>query len=77
MWETIGIIVAIVATGFTVIGFIYTFLRNFKTDINGHISRIETRMDILDDRMFQLATGKSLQDAILEERVKREDAKKA
>ncbi len=59
-----------------------TDLRNLKIDlkddINGHIDRLETkmgrfdsRMDALEDRIFWLATGKKLEDAILEERMKR------
>ncbi|MGL5627317.1 MAG: hypothetical protein ACRDDW_07425 [Candidatus Rhabdochlamydia sp.] len=74
----------------TVIGFVYGFLRNFKTDINNHIDRLETRMDKfeirmnkmeerldsrmnkLEERMFWLATGKKLEDAILEEQMKRQ-----
>ncbi|MGB7128721.1 MAG: hypothetical protein WBD50_06515 [Candidatus Rhabdochlamydia sp.] len=59
----------------TVIGFVYGFLQNFKaeikTDINDHISRLETRIDNLEERMFWLATGKKLEDAILEEQMKR------
>ena len=57
-------------------------LRNLKTDIqdniNGHIDRLESRMDsfdsrmsTLEERMFWMATGKKLEDAILEERMKR------
>ena len=78
-----------IATGIAVIGLVYSFLRNFKTDINGHIDRIEkrmdkfegrmdkfeARMDMLDERMFWLATGKKLEDAILEERLNRKEAK--
>ncbi len=66
----------------TVIGFVYGFLRNFKADINNHIDRLEARtnkleerldarMNELEERMFWLATGKKLEDAILEEQMKR------
>lgn len=61
-----------IITGITVIGFVYGFLRNFKSDINDRIQKMENRMDNLDERMFQLATGKSLKDAILEEKMKKE-----
>lgn len=68
-----------------VIGVVYQFLRNFKSDINGHIDRLDKRMDNLDRRMdnfefkinsleeriFWLVTGKKLEDAIIEERMKR------
>jgi hypothetical protein len=74
------------ASALTVIGFVYGFLRNFKADINGHIGRLENRMDKLDhrmdtfehriisleERMFWMATGKKIEDAILEDRIKRE-----
>ena len=59
----------------TVIGFVYTFLRNFKADIKTDIKKMESRIDTLEERMFWLATGKTLQDAILEERMKLETNK--
>lgn len=95
------VILTSLAATVTVIGFVYGFLRNFKTDINNHIDRLETRMDKfeirmnkveerldsrvnkleerldakankLEERMFWLATGKKLEDAILEEQMKRQ-----
>ncbi|MGL5263426.1 MAG: hypothetical protein ACRDAI_02450 [Candidatus Rhabdochlamydia sp.] len=84
------VILTSLAATVTVIGFVYGFLRNFKTDINSHIDRLETRMDKfeirmnkmeerldsrmnkLEERMFWLATGKKLEDAILEEQMKRQ-----
>lgn len=67
------IIFSVIGTGFAVIGFIYMFLRNFKTDINNKISRLEARLDLVDDRMFWLMTGKKLDEVILEERLKRKE----
>lgn len=67
----LAIILTLLATTVTIIGFVYGFLRNFKTDINSHIDRLEKRMDSLEERMFYMATGKKLEDAILEERMKR------
>ncbi len=61
----------VLGAAFAVIGCVYQFLRNFKSDINSHIDRLEKRMDTLEDRMFYMATGKKLEDAILEERMKR------
>ena len=77
-----AIILTLLATTITIIGFVYGLLRNFKadikTDINGHIDRLESRMDkfehkmnVLEERMFWVATGKKLEDAILEERMKK------
>ncbi len=69
-----------------IIGFMYSIMRNFKNDINGRMDRrldaFEKRMDVfdakilsLDERMFWLSTGKSLADAIKEERMKIEAIK--
>ncbi len=63
----------LIATAFTIIAFIYGILRNFKADINGHIDKLDKRIDTLEERMFWMATGKKLEDAILEERLKREN----
>lgn len=59
---------------FTGVALVYAFLRNFKTDINAHIDRlekqiasIEKRQTSLDERMFFLATGKTLAEAIKDE----------
>lgn len=74
----LAIILTLLATTVTIIGFVYGFLRNFKDDINGHIDRLEKRMDVfetritsMEERIFWMATGKKLEDAILEERMKR------
>jgi hypothetical protein len=67
----LAIILTLIATTVTIIGFVYGFLRNFKADINSHIDKLEKRMDTLEERMFWMATGKKLEDAILEERMKR------
>ena len=64
----------IIGTGLTVIGLTYTFLRNFKNDVNKHIDKIELRLDKQDERMFWLMTGKKLDDIILEQKNK-EDKK--
>lgn len=37
-WEVMG-------TGAAVIAAVYAFLRNFKTDINSHIDRLDQKMD--------------------------------
>lgn len=78
-WATILTAIAAVVT---VIGFVYGFLRNFKNDLNLRMDKFEKRMDAFDEkilsleeRMFWLATGKSLADAIVEERIKREGKK--
>ncbi len=65
-------LLATFGAGITVIGFVYTFFRNLKSDIATQVCKMEQRIDTLEERMFWLATGKKLQDAILEERMKKE-----
>lgn len=67
-----GAILTLIGTGIGAVGLIYAFLRNFKNDIKQHMDKMESRIDILEERMFWLATGKKLEDAILEERIKKE-----
>lgn len=68
----IAMILTCMGTGATVVGLIYAIMRNFKIDVNGRIDRLERRMDLLDDRMFLLSTGKTIAQAILEEKMKQE-----
>lgn len=65
-----SLICTTIGSAIAVIGFVYTFFRNFKTDICDKMDKMESRIDTLEERMFWLATGKKLQDAILEERMK-------
>lgn len=69
-----------IITGLTVIGFVYGFLRNFKIDMISHFDKLEKRMDRceqrtdqLEERIFMVLTGKKLEDAILDERMKRDN----
>ena len=80
----LALIITLLGTTTAIIGSVYGFLRNFKADINGHIDRLERRMDLsekrmdlfkqelisMEERMFLMATGKSLEDAIIEERMR-------
>jgi len=59
-----------VITGLTVIGFVYGFLRNFKNDIKSQMDRLEKRIDAQDNKIFFLATGRTLQEAIIQEKMK-------
>jgi methyl-accepting chemotaxis protein len=45
------IILALIATGATVIAAVYAFLRNFKIDLNGHISRLERDINNLANKV--------------------------
>ena len=58
-----NVIIAIFGAFFAAIGLIYTFLYNFKKDIRSDIDKLE-------ERMFYLSTGKTLSQAILDERMK-------
>jgi hypothetical protein len=83
--ETIIFISTILGSGFSVVGFIYAMIRNLKIDLHKSIDHLEKRMDgfdkrmdgfemrmnEMDNRMFLLATGKRLEDAILEEKMKK------
>lgn len=77
MWAEI---LTVIGCAITIIGFVYGFLRNFKSDIKQNIgeqlSRMEKRIDTLEERMFWLATGKTLDAAILEEKMKQTQIKK-
>lgn len=70
--------VAVLGTTLGGVALVYTFLRNFKNDINSHIDRLDKRIDGIekrqisqDERMFLMSTGKTLADAILAEKKKR------
>lgn len=58
-WTVIGTVIGAA-------GLIYATLRNFKTDIKADIVAMEKRLDLQDERIFLLATGKTLQQAMIE-----------
>lgn len=66
--------VIIIASALTIIGTIFGtifgFFRNLKLSMKKDFDDLEKRIDILDERMFLLATDKSLAQAILEEKMK-------
>ncbi len=64
-----------IITGLTVIGFVYGFLRNFKSDINARMDKSDERLDAQDERIFLLATGKTLREAMLEAKKNIEERK--
>lgn len=59
------------ATG-GIIGIVYAFFRNLKTDINQRFESFERKFEFLENRIFQLAMGKSLKEIMLEEKEKDE-----
>lgn len=73
-----GLFWTIIGAGCASIGIIYQFFRNFKGDVSVQFDRLEKRMDAsdsrissLEERMFFMATGKTLTEAILLEKIKR------
>ena len=54
----------VIMTGVTIIGVVYGIVRNFKNDFNN-------KFEMLEDRIFQLAMGKSLKDILLKEKTKK------
>lgn len=65
IWAEIGTMVAIV-------GIVYAFLRNFKTDICSRMDKTEARLTSLEERIFYVATGKTLAEAMMLEKKKEE-----
>ncbi len=51
----------IIGSRTAVVGLIYVIVRNFKTDFN-------SKFELLDNRIFQLAMGKSLKEIMREEK---------
>lgn len=69
---SIELVCTIIGTAGGVVGIIYQFFRNLKADIHDQINKQNEKFALLEDRIFWLATGKKLQDAILEEKLKRD-----
>ena len=65
-----------VATALVVIGFVYTFLRNFKNDITARMDSADKRLTSLEERMFYMATGKTLAEAMILEKMKKSSNEK-
>ena len=55
-----GLFWTIIGSAVGVVGLVYMFVRNFKSDMRQDIEK-------LDNRIFQVAMGKSLRDVLLEE----------
>ena len=67
-------ILTALGTVITILGFCYAIIRNFRIDMDSKFDRIDKRMDnfekkiiSMEERMFWMATGKRLEDVILEE----------
>lgn len=60
--------VTMIGSAASAVALIYMMMLNFKADVNSHIDRIEKRQDLQDQRMFYLATGRTLADAMKDEK---------
>lgn len=58
-----GIFCTVIGTAIGVVGLIYLIVRNFKIDFNA-------KFELLEERIFQLAMGKSLKEIMLEQKNK-------
>lgn len=77
-------IIGFIASTVTVVGFAYGFYRNLKGDLREDIYQVkleireikdrqnffENKLISMEERMFLLATGKTISQAILEEKLK-------
>ena len=74
-----GVILTVIGTGVSVVGLVYTIIRNFKNDIDIKFTQQEERifkhLAIQDERIFLLATGKTLKEAMMEDK-KNDEARK-
>ena len=66
------IILTSVGTAITTIGVVYGFMRNIKSDIKNDFEKLESRISQIDNRMFQLAMGKTFKEILMEEKIKEE-----
>lgn len=65
-----GMFWTIIGSALAVIGFIYQFLRNVKSDIREKLKDSDDKFALLDNRIFELAMGKSLKEILQAERRK-------
>ena len=92
-WTLLGTIFAILGSSIAIVAFTYSFLRNFKEDMQLNmrdlkdemrldmrdfkgemrlaIEAVVKRSDLLEERMFWLATGKTWEELLIAERLKR------
>jgi DNA replication initiation complex subunit (GINS family) len=82
----VPIIIGAFGTITSVTGLVYAMIRNFRLDLDKKFDKMDKRMDSFDkrmdnfelkitsleERMFWLATGKTLSQAILEEKEKKD-----
>jgi hypothetical protein len=64
------------ALDLVIVGFAYVFLRNFKTEMDGKIEKVESKITVLEDRIFSLCIKKNVEEVLVEKPVKKETIKK-
>lgn len=65
-WE---IFLSIFGTALAMISVIYGFMRNIRADIKSDFDKLDNRMEQLENRMFQLAMGKTFKEILLAEKL--------
>lgn len=70
-----AIVLTTISVGIASVTFIYMVMRNFKRDINSKFEASERRFEALDNRIFQIAMGKSLLQVLKEEKAQKKKAK--
>jgi hypothetical protein len=70
-------VLTIVGTGIGVVGVIHQFFRSFKKDFEDKYNKQDEKflksLNMQDERIFLLATGKTLKEAMIEAKKKMED----
>lgn len=61
-------ILTIIAGSATVIGCVYGFMRGFKADMEKQVQELKAHNELQDQRMFYLATGRTLAEAMKDEK---------
>lgn len=58
-WIIIGAVI-------TMVSLLYLIIRNFKEDLRKRFENMENRLDIQSEIVFELGTGKTLKEAMIE-----------
>lgn len=59
----------------SLIAVVWFFTYEMKKDLLARMDGLEKRMDLLDERIFLLSTGKTLSQAMLEQKMNKEEKK--
>jgi hypothetical protein len=65
----IVLIATLIGTAGGVVGLIYGFMRNLKTDINIHVDRIKDNVDRMEGKIDKLAKDMKEENRMMEQRI--------